>query len=95
MEGIFNLVKTNYFSYTYVLGCLSIINTIGENMEKLISNLGSAIAILGFILCAVAGGARLMGMFHVSSYEAMTLLQAGAALMVAACMLRLYFPEKE
>lgn len=53
------------------------------------------IAILGFVLCAVAGGARLMGMFHVSSYEAITLLQAGTALMIAACTIRLYLPMKE
>ena len=61
-------------------------------MDKLISTLGYALAMLGFILCAIAGGARLVGMFHISSYEVMTLLQVGTALMVAACMIRLYFP---
>ena len=64
-------------------------------MNKLITNLGNVIAVLGFLLCAVAGGARLTGMFYVASYEAITLLQVGTSLMIAACMLRLYFPDKE
>jgi len=66
-----------------------------SKLDKIISNTGILIAILGFILCAVSGGARLMGMFYVANYEAITLLQAGTALMIAACTIRLYLPKSE
>lgn len=64
-------------------------------MKSLVVKLGAIFAILGFILCAFAGGVRLMGLFHVFNYEAITLLQAGTALMVAACVIRLYVCDQQ
>ncbi len=61
-------------------------------MENLIEKLGYFTGIIGFLLCALAGGMRVTGMFYLLNFEAITLLQAGIALMVFACMLRLYFP---
>jgi len=61
-------------------------------MATLITKLGYLTAILGFLLCALAGGMRVAGMFILLNFEVITLLQAGIALMVFACMLRLYFP---
>ncbi|MEW6984465.1 hypothetical protein AAD001_17590 [Colwelliaceae bacterium 6471] len=61
-------------------------------MDTLIEKLGYFCAIVGFLFCALAGGVRLAGMFSILSFEAITLLQAGIALMVFACMIRLYFP---
>ena len=57
--------------------------------------LGIVVAIVGFVICAMAGGARLMGEYYLLGYEGVTLLQAGTALMVTACTIRLYFPDKE
>lgn len=62
-------------------------------MENLISKLGYASAIVGVLLCAVAGVARVSGSYVVLNFEAMTLLQAGTALMVLACLIRLYCPK--
>ncbi len=61
-------------------------------METLITKLGYFTGILGFLLCALAGGVRVTGMFHLFHFEAITILQVGVALMVFACMIRLYFP---
>ncbi|MCW8834653.1 MAG: hypothetical protein OQK09_05510 [Colwellia sp.] len=61
-------------------------------METLITKLGYLTAILGFLLCALAGAIRVTGMFYLLDFEAITILQAGIALMVFACMVRLYFP---
>jgi len=64
-------------------------------MEKLIDGLGMVMAIAGFILCGLAGLLRLSGTYYIAGYEALTLLQAGMALMIAACMIRLYFPNQQ
>jgi len=56
--------------------------------ESAIRNLGNAAAIVGILLCLVAGLARLGGMFYLAGFEAMTLLTAGVALMVAAILMK-------
>jgi len=61
-------------------------------METLMTKLGYFTAIVGFLLCALAGGIRIAGMFFLFGFQAITILQAGIALMVFACMIRLYFP---
>ena len=61
-------------------------------MEKLMTKLGYISAIIGFLLCAIAAVLRLTGLYTILTFEAITLLQAGIALMVFACMIRLYFP---
>ena len=61
-------------------------------MESLVGKMGYGSAVIGFLLCAVAGVTRLSGNYHVLNYEALTVLQAGTALMVLACMIRLYYP---
>ena len=62
-------------------------------MESLVGKMGYGSAVIGFLLCAVAGVTRLSGNYHVLNYEALTVLQAGTALMVLACMIRLYYPH--
>jgi hypothetical protein len=62
-------------------------------MEHILSKLGCVAAALGILLCAVAGGFRLLGYYKIYSFEALTLLQVGIALMVAACVLKLYCPD--
>ncbi|MFT5675571.1 MAG: hypothetical protein ACI808_001502 [Paraglaciecola sp.] len=62
-------------------------------MGSLVAKMGYGSAIMGFLLCAVAGISRISGNYHVLNYEAMTVLQAGTALMVFACMIRLYYPN--
>ncbi|MFT4940442.1 MAG: hypothetical protein ACI88A_003497 [Paraglaciecola sp.] len=62
-------------------------------MENLVGKMGYGSAIIGFLLCAVAGVTRLSGNYHVLNFETLTVLQAGTALMVFACVIRLYFPH--
>ncbi len=62
-------------------------------MGKIIDKLGQLSAVVGFLLCAVAGVLRLAGNYTFSGFEVNTLLQAGVALMVAACVIRLYCPK--
>jgi hypothetical protein len=61
-------------------------------MEGLLEKIGYGSAIIGFLLCAVAGITRLSGNYLIFNFGTLTLLQAGTALMVLACMIRLYYP---
>lgn len=56
--------------------------------QSAMRNLGNLAAIVGILLCLVAGLARLGGMFYLAGFESMTLLNAGVAIMVAAILLK-------
>ncbi len=58
-------------------------------MNNLINLAGSAAGVLGALLCAVAGLARVAGVYHLASFEATTLFTVGTGLMVFACLLKL------
>ena len=58
-------------------------------MPKILHQIANLAAILGIVVCSVAGAARLTGSYHVASYEAMTLFNAGAGLMVFAVLVKL------
>ena len=58
-------------------------------MPKILQHIANLAAILGVVLCAVAGSARVAGSFHVANYEAMTLFSAGVGLMVFAVLVKL------
>lgn len=48
--------------------------------------IGTLFGILGIALCAVAGGARLGGAYHLLGFEVGTLFDAGVALLVLATL---------
>jgi len=59
-------------------------------MKQLMTMGGYLAAIIGLLLCAVSGFSRVAGTYSLAGFEALTLLQGGIALMVLACVLRLY-----
>jgi len=59
-------------------------------MDKLIVNLGNATAIAGVVLCAVAGIARVAGVYHLGGYQAMTLFTGGMGLMLMGALGKLH-----
>ncbi len=58
-------------------------------MNKLFNVLASASGLLGVLICAAAGLARLSGSFYLGGYAATTLFMVGIGLMVFACLLKL------
>ena len=58
-------------------------------MQKLLDYVGSAAGVVGMLLCAVAGFARITGEFYIGGYEATTLFIVGIGIMVFACMAKL------
>ena len=58
-------------------------------MERMLTLVGNFSALAGIVLCAGAGGARLIGHYLVSSFTTMTLFQIGTGLMVLACLCKL------
>lgn len=58
-------------------------------MKGLMNQLGTAAGLLGVIVCAVSGLARLSGGYYVANYEIMSVFTAGTGLMVFACLLKL------
>ena len=59
-------------------------------MKALMLKCGVFFAVIGFLFCAVAGITRLLGNFSIMQFEMITFLQAGIALMVSACVIKLY-----
>jgi len=59
-------------------------------MAKLLVIAGRIAAVLGVSLCAAAGLARILGIYNIGGFEAVTLLIGGIALMVMACLEKLY-----
>jgi len=59
-------------------------------MKQLMDVMGRLSALLGVLMCAVSGLSRVTGSFHLAGFENLTLFQGGIALMVLACVLRLY-----
>jgi len=59
-------------------------------MARLFRIAGHVLALAGVLLCLLAGGTRLAGLYTLLGFESMTLYVAGIGLMVAACLARLY-----
>lgn len=64
-------------------------------MPAIATLLGMITAVLGTAVCAFTGFNRILGHFYLFGYESTTLFQAGIALMVFSCMVRLYFPDNK
>ena len=59
-------------------------------MGKMLDFLGNITGATGIIVCALAGGSRLLGAYHLLGFETVTLFIGGIALMVMACLLKLH-----
>ena len=59
-------------------------------MNKIINNFGCLIGIMGLLLCLFAGVIRMMKHYYIFGFEVLTLLNVGIAMMVTACMVKLY-----
>ena len=58
-------------------------------MIKMINALSYLAALVGILVCSIAGIARLAGYYRLSGYETLTLFIAGVGIMVFASMLKL------
>ena len=58
-------------------------------MERMLALVANIAALAGILLCAGAGGARIMGLYLFSGYTTMTLFQVGTGLLVLACLAKL------
>ena len=58
-------------------------------MNNVLDQGGNALAVLGLLMCIVAGATRLLGSFYVFNLEAMTLFNAGTAVLIVACFAKL------
>lgn len=62
-------------------------------MKQLMTIGGYLAALVGVLICAIAGLSRVAGSYHLAGFETITLFQGGTALMVLACLFRLYRGE--
>ena len=58
-------------------------------MRTGLSLMGNAVGLLGILLCAGSGVARVLGNPRLGGYESLTLFEIGVGLMVAACLAKL------
>ena len=58
-------------------------------MDKILNLLGNIAGASGVIICALAGGSRLLGVHYLLGFESVTLFIGGTALMVMACLVKL------
>jgi len=56
------------------------------NLLKIASDV---VAVLAVLICLVAGLVRISGSYYLAGYEVLTLFNAGMAVMVFACLLKL------
>ena len=61
-----------------------------NGVTKIIENIGNAAAVIGILVCLVAGATRAAGSYYLGVYSAMTLFNVGVGLMVAACLAKLH-----
>jgi type IV secretory pathway VirB2 component (pilin) len=60
-----------------------------KTMNKLLDFTGNIAAVLGILICLVAGVTRLTGSYYVLGHDVITLFIGGIALMVMACLAKL------
>jgi hypothetical protein len=58
-------------------------------MQQLLSLTSNIAAILGILLCAVSGLARVSGLYYIAGYQSTTIFIVGTGLMVFACLVKL------
>ena len=58
-------------------------------MHQLLRLTGSIAGIVGVLLCAVAGLARISGNYYLGGYETTAIFTAGTGIMVFACLVKL------
>jgi type IV secretory pathway VirB2 component (pilin) len=58
-------------------------------MRQLLTLAGSIAGVLGILLCALSGLARLSGSFYLAGYESTTVFMVGTGIMVFACLIKL------
>ena len=58
-------------------------------MRQLLTLAGTAAGVLGILLCALSGLARLSGSYYLAGYEATTVFMVGTGVMVFACLIKL------
>ena len=58
-------------------------------MQQLLSPASSIAGVLGALLCAISGLARVSGFYTVAGYESITIFAVGTGVMVFACLLKL------
>lgn len=59
-------------------------------MIKLLVIAGRTAAALGVLVCVGAGISRIFGMYHLMGFEVVTWFIVGIALMLMACLAKLY-----
>ena len=58
-------------------------------MQQLLNLAGSIAGVLGILLCAAAGLARISGLYYVAGFESTTIFTVGTGVMVFACLVKL------
>lgn len=58
-------------------------------MKQLMNLAGSTAALLGILICAGSGLARLSGLYYISGHQVTTIFIVGVGLMVFACLAKL------
>jgi hypothetical protein len=57
---------------------------------NLLKTVSDVFGILSVLICLMAGLVRVSGSFYLAGFEVLTLFNAGMALMVFTCLLKLY-----
>jgi type IV secretory pathway VirB2 component (pilin) len=58
-------------------------------MHQLLRLTGLIAGVLGVLVCAISGLARLFGVYYLGGYESTAIFMAGTGIMVFACLVKL------
>jgi hypothetical protein len=59
-------------------------------LGKWLDHTANVVGLLGILICAAAGIARVFGQYYILNFEVVTLFIGGTALMVMGCFLKLH-----
>jgi len=59
-------------------------------MKRLVEVAGNVVAVLGILVCLIAGASRVLGSWYVGGVELLPLFTVGVALMVMGCLAKLH-----
>jgi hypothetical protein len=59
------------------------------NMQQILNLAGSTTAVVGILLCAISGLARVSGLYYLAGYQSTTIFMVGTGVMVFACLVKL------
>lgn len=76
-------------------GIFTWVLSLGVSVMGVLKMVSDLVGVLAVLVCLVAGLVRVTGVFYLGGFEVLTLFNAGVALMVFSCLLKLQVLQRK